>query len=114
MRIAVKYCGGCNPGIERGDLVFRLADILAIERPEWELVLMNDEPWDVLLIINGCPVGCSAKQFLAETRPVLIVAGESLQHKRMREEELPMAVFQKVMEYEVLRKNLEKLQGGRI
>lgn len=100
MRIAVKYCGGCNPGIERGELVSQLTQIMARERPEWELVLLSQEPWDVLLIINGCPVGCGAKQFLAETRPVLTVSGERLQHKRISEKELPMVVFNKLIEYE--------------
>lgn len=94
LRIAVKYCGGCNTAIERGELVSRLAEILSRQKPDWQLVLVSDEPWDVLLLVNGCAIGCIGKQFENEKRPILRVAGEWLQRKKLAEKSLPQAIYQ--------------------
>ncbi len=102
MRIAVKYCGGCNPGIERGELVFQLAQSIQAEQLGWSLVSFHDEEYDCLVVINGCAVGCAGKQFeagnKAGNKPVLIVAGESLQHKRVAEKDLPREIIRKILQ----------------
>ena len=98
MRIAVKYCGGCNPSIDRANLVGKLAILLAETHPEWKLVTLNEDDFDVILLINGCPVGCVQKQFLNEARPVFLIAGESLQRERISEKDLPAELITKIMQ----------------
>lgn len=98
MRIAVKYCGGCNPSIDRANLVGKLAVLLAETHPEWELVLLNDGDYDIVILINGCPVGCVLKQFVDEKRPVFLIAGESLQRERISEKDLPKELIAKIMD----------------
>ena len=100
MKIAVKYCGGCNPSIDRANLVGQLAMLLADAHPDWKLVTLGDTEYDAVLLVNGCPVGCVQKQFADETRPVFLIAGESLQRERIPERELPLKLIQKI-------KNLE-------
>ncbi len=110
MKIAVKYCGGCNPSIDRSNLVGQLAMLLADAHPDWKLVTLSETEYDVVLLVNGCPVGCVQKQFVNETRPVFLIAGESLQRERISERDLPQEVIRKI-------KNFEENQGkkeGRI
>lgn len=97
MRIAVKYCGGCNPSIDRANLVGKLAMLLAEAHPTWELVSMNEGVYDAIILINGCPVGCVQKQFLTEQRPVFLIAGESLQRERLAENFLPEALLAEIL-----------------
>ena len=97
MRIAVKYCGGCNPSIDRANLVGKLLMLLAEAHPAWELVSMNEGVYDAIILVNGCPVGCVQKQFLTEQRPVFLIAGESLQRERIAENSLPEALLAKIL-----------------
>jgi len=97
MRIAVKFCGGCNPAIDRANLVGKLASLLVGVHPDWELVSINEDVYDAIILLNGCPVGCVQKQFLDEKRPVFLIAGESLQRERIDEEELPAALLAKIL-----------------
>ena len=91
-KLAVKYCGGCNPSIDRTELVGKLAVLLAERDADWKLVTLKDNAYDAVLLVNGCPVGCVQKQFLNETRPVILVAGESVQRERAMEAALPEKV----------------------
>ena len=53
-RLAVKFCGGCNPVLEREDLARKVREGLpASEWVSWE------EGSDLVLIINGCPTACA-------------------------------------------------------
>ena len=91
-KLAVKYCGGCNPSIDRTEFVGKLAVWLAERNAGWKLVTMKENDFDAVLLVNGCPVGCVQKQFLHETRPVILVAGESIQREKVAEAALPEKV----------------------
>jgi len=53
-RLAIKFCGGCNPCIERG-LVARLIREDLAESVRW---VPPDEETDLLLLIGGCLTAC--------------------------------------------------------
>ena len=53
---------------------------------------VKESDYDAVLLVNGCPVGCVQKQFLKETRPVILVAGESIQREKVAEAALPEKV----------------------
>ena len=52
--------------------------LLADAHPDWKLVTLSDTEYDAVILVNGCTVGCVQKQFVEETRPVFLIAGESL------------------------------------
>ena len=58
MRCGVKFCGGCNPRYERAralsELKSRFSRIVDFEYSE------EDELYDMLLIIGGCPNCCAS------------------------------------------------------
>ena len=55
MRIALKYCGGCDPGFDRVDF-FRRLQAAAGARIEW--ITVEDEDFDTVLLIAGCERAC--------------------------------------------------------
>jgi hypothetical protein len=61
MRIAIKYCGGCNPTYDRVACVTHLKESFA----DLDFVSYNEEEqFDYCLLIRGCNRACvSDKQF---------------------------------------------------
>jgi hypothetical protein len=55
-RLAVKFCGGCNPLFERGEL----ARLIRQGLPGSEWIPWEEGP-DLVLIINGCPTACAER-----------------------------------------------------
>ena len=104
-KLAVKYCGGCNPSIDRAELVGKLAVLLAQRNADWKLVTLKESDYDAVLLVNGCPVGCVQKQFLKETQPVILAAGESIQWEKTAEAALPEKLAELLLR---LNENAEK------
>jgi hypothetical protein len=73
-RVGIKFCGGCNPVIERGLVAQRIRRELE-EEARW--VSEEEEP-DFLLIVNGCRTACADTSEVRSGRPVVVVAGESV------------------------------------
>jgi hypothetical protein len=56
-RLAIKFCGGCNPVIERGEVARKIRKELAGARwGSWE------KESDLLVVINGCPTACAERE----------------------------------------------------
>jgi len=73
-RIGVKYCGGCNPGYERVEMIeriqFRLDDRF--------LFLPHDEiDIDALVLMSGCHRACAGKDLNIAKIPHCLVIGEN-------------------------------------
>ncbi len=55
MKVAIKFCGGCNPTYDRME-VFQLIQSLAGGSVEW--LSMEDQSYEAVLLICGCASGC--------------------------------------------------------
>lgn len=92
MRVGIKYCGGCNPAIDRGLLARRVVEGIG---PAGCRVQYSDfSGCEAVLVINGCSVAC------AETpggRGLITVAGPSLDGEACPEEQLPNRVTEKIL-----------------
>lgn len=55
MKVALKYCGGCNPDYERTDF-FEAVKRLAGDEVVW--VRPEDDDYQAVLVICGCPTAC--------------------------------------------------------
>jgi len=57
--IGIKYCGGCNPHIDRAKLALEIEKLLP---PEDSLTTDRSlNPWDIGIMICGCPTACVDK-----------------------------------------------------
>lgn len=95
MLIGIKYCGGCNPVINRGKLVQEIKKVLPLE-----FTLATDQPanqWDIGILVCGCLTACADKpDFKNLARTWVVVAGNSVDHNAMPEAELAGIVVSKI------------------
>lgn len=70
MKIGVKYCGGCNPAYERGNIV----KWLKLDYPMIDIeAIREDVSYDFCLIICGCREECSDYSRIKVQYDVLVV-----------------------------------------
>lgn len=67
MRVAVKFCGGCNPRFDRG----AAAELLTKKLPELSFRPARDGGHDASIVICGCPAACASREGLKNTAFVL-------------------------------------------
>ena len=91
-RVALKYCGCCNPLVNLPALARHLAG-LAQRWGSFHLVPLSGEDIDLVVILCGCPRACGDKPDVrAAAGQSLLVAGESLGRKPVPAESLPDAL----------------------
>jgi hypothetical protein len=74
-RLAIKFCGGCNPVIERG----QLARIIRRDLAKGVRWVSAEEEVDLLLIISGCPTACADRTEVKEkAAQSLVIAGPTV------------------------------------
>lgn len=97
--VGVKYCGGCNPHIERSKFVAELEKQLAEGGPRFTICRGTRE-WDLGILVCGCPVACADRP---ETRLLaqdwIVVAGPNVDLESVPENELATAVALKIRKY---------------
>jgi hypothetical protein len=95
VRIGIKYCGGCNPVIDRTRLVQEIDKLLP---PDY--CLLTDEcqaPWDIGTLVCGCPAACCDNPEIRNlARRWIVVAGGSIDLELTPEEKMAMAIVQKI------------------
>jgi hypothetical protein len=94
LTIRVRYCGGCNPEIDRGSVVSRLNGIMQSEGIR--AVFGKDGQPDWVLLVNGCPRACLEEELAQHAKPHrwISVEGSHLDYRPVPEDELPQAVWE--------------------
>jgi len=93
--IGIKYCGGCNPHIDRTGLAREIEKLLP---PEYSLITnLSSNPWDIGILICGCPTACVDKSDVRDlARKWIMVAGNSVDLDDAPEEKLAAIVARKM------------------
>jgi hypothetical protein len=94
LRLRIKYCGGCNPEIDRGAVADEFVRLL--EKTSVEIQFAgDDDPADITLLLNGCARACKEEELEAIPgfSPFLSVQGERLRYRRVPEKEIPTELF---------------------
>jgi hypothetical protein len=93
--IGIKYCGGCNPHIDRKKLIQEIEKLLP---PEYSLTTKTSfTPWDIGVMVCGCPTACADKpEFKIIARKWIVVAGNSVDLNNAPEEILANIVTIKI------------------
>jgi 4-hydroxybutyrate CoA-transferase len=93
--IGIKYCGGCNPAIDRIRLVQEIVKLLP---PDHSIV--NDESsnqWDIGILVCGCHSACVDRQELRHlARHWFLIAGQTIDQSMMPEDELAGVIVYKI------------------
>lgn len=100
LTIGVKYCGGCNPEIDRPAVVERLEEEL--EKRGREVILVTDRETriDLRLLVNGCKHACLDEEYSVseESLPVISVRGQMVGSRHVREEDIPEFLIGKIID----------------
>ena len=97
IKVALKYCGSCNPYVSLTGLAYHLAHV-AEERGDFQLVPLSENDVDVVVILCGCPRACGDKEEVkARAKHNLVVAGESIKRKPVAKKYLQSAVEQELV-----------------
>jgi hypothetical protein len=96
MKVAVKYCGSCNPEIELADTGHKIEEALQ-QAPDINVVSRRSKVIDVMVILCGCPRACGDKKHIRKRAShCIVVAGESVDLVPVMEKDLPFQVIQKI------------------
>lgn len=100
-RIGVRYCGGCNPQIDRSRIVMDLKGGLKKMAPEVDITAERGRDVDMVLIVNGCQHAClEAKQGESDHgRPVISVRGEMVDNQYVEEGDIANFLIQRVCSF---------------
>jgi len=93
--IKFKYCGGCNPVIDRAKLVQEIEELLP---PEFCLSESKaKDKWDIGILVCGCLTACANKpDFKNVAVNWIIIAGQSVDHHNALEKDLADIVLAKL------------------
>lgn len=93
--VGIKYCGGCNPQIERG----KVAEALQMFLPDG-LRFADDtavSPWDVGILISGCNVACAdSPELRALASRWILVRGAMVDDAVVPEAEIARVIAEKL------------------
>lgn len=100
LSIGVRFCGGCNPEIDRSCLVDHLKE--AIERRGIRAFFVTDREaaTDLILLINGCKHACLEEAYPNDGKDphILSVRGEMVGDTPVREQDIPEFLAEKIVE----------------
>lgn len=94
-RIGIKYCGGCNPVMDRVKLVQEISRQLP---PEFVLEdHQTYNPWDIGILVCGCLTVCADQsEFKDLAREWIIVAGYTVDLNCTPEEKIAESAISKI------------------
>ncbi|MEG6584783.1 hypothetical protein [Dendrosporobacter sp. 1207_IL3150] len=95
MLTSIKFCGGCNPRIDRRRLAKEIEDYLNAHGVR---VVYNSTEADFIICISGCTASC-ARQGIEYDKPAALIAGESVDDLAVGEKSLSSIVINKVRDY---------------
>jgi hypothetical protein len=93
--IGLKYCGGCNPQIDRTDLVKAIGKLLP---PDFSFTAdISSGQWDMGILVCGCNTACTDRRNLHElTLHWVVIAGRSIDNVAVPEKDLAREIIRKI------------------
>jgi len=96
--VGIKYCGGCNPQIERSRFVDELQKKLAVD---FRLAIRRStEKWELGVLVCGCRAACADRPGTRSlAREWILVTGPNVDMEPVPEDEMAMVVALKIKKY---------------
>lgn len=92
-RVGVKFCGGCNPSIDRARVFQAMRDLA----PEITFAGLQETGLEALLVICGCQTICPVEELGLSGHPkAIVVAGEMSDGRVVSESALPAAAVERL------------------
>lgn len=96
IRIALKYCGSCNPLIDLSKTGKELQEAIR-KQADLRLVRLESDNIDTVIILCGCPRACGDREEVrARANRSIVVAGEMIEMVPVAERDISTAVMKKL------------------
>ena len=98
--IGIRYCGGCNPQIDRSRIIRNLKNGLKKIGLSVNFNADKKRDVDILLLINGCMHACLEEEYRREGNnpPFISVKGEMVNDHYIEEKSIPEFLINKIMD----------------
>lgn len=83
MKIAIKYCGGCNPRIRRKEIVQKVKEKCT---PLCFEIFNPEKQYDLILALNGCHVACGISDNIKKDKETIVVGGLNIDGQKLKSE----------------------------
>ena len=90
--IGIRFCGGCNPRLDRGRIARELERALTAEGHP---VVYNSDEADLVIFLSGCLTGCAFK-YNPKAPPFITVAAATVDGVEVGEDRIVPDVLRKV------------------
>lgn len=95
MKLRIKYCGGCNPIIDRKKVVDEVTDAI---KATTSLELTEDEA-EVAMVVCGCPVACvDIDNIKSHVKKLVLVAGDNVNYRHVPRDQMAKEICQLILE----------------
>ena len=92
--VLVRFCGGCNPEIDRGETVKQVMDMLA---GKVRFTTDRTQPADLTLRVSGCAHACIDEEAHAEyPMPAVSVQGRRIEREPVEASRLAETIAAKI------------------
>jgi 3-hydroxyacyl-[acyl-carrier-protein] dehydratase len=93
--VGLKYCGGCNPVIDRAALVGEIEKLLPAG---WKLVTERQaDSWEMALLVCGCPVACANRpEVKGLARQWVLISGPMIDSEVVPEKEMAAVIVGRI------------------
>jgi len=96
IKVALKYCGSCNPVTDLSKIGNELKETLGKDEG-LHLVPPEDSGIDTMIILCGCPRACGNKEEIrARATQSIVVAGATIDIVPITEKDISTAVLKKL------------------
>jgi len=98
LSIGIRYCGGCNPQIDRSGVITRLREAIRKKDIELDFTADRQHSVDLVLLINGCMHACIEEAYRKEghTTRFISVRGEMVDDSFIAEARIPDFLLKKI------------------
>jgi hypothetical protein len=93
--ISIKFCGGCNPKIDRGRIA---EDVKKLLNAFGHSVSYNRLDVDLVIYISGCTANC-AHRYNKTDASFIEVAGANIDSMALKEYDLVIEILNRVRDY---------------
>jgi len=110
LTIKVRYCGGCNPEIDRVGLIERTKECLENKGLRARFVSQGEEDRNLVLLVNGCKHGCLEEQYPPSENdtPFISVKGEMVLNRYVPEKDIPEILIDRIIDLIKKKQEVEK------
>jgi hypothetical protein len=95
MLVGIKFCGGCNPRIDRTRIAGEVEEAMAAYGC---VVVLNSLNADFVVYLSGCTANCAYRYSNSE-KPCVVVSAATIDTQPVNEVELGSLISQKARDY---------------